>query len=272
MATHHERGRKPSLAATALAFLAAASTLSTAARGQGLDTLRHHSASIDLTLYRYGSGIGEGEGTGLLLGHNSHFRQQFAERYHAASGDRVIGIIAHLGGTFAHGEHVVEFALYAVAKNGLPGDKIVGKAVAYRDLNLTGEAMRIDFDAPQVVGDSFFVAFNLGDYAHGGYEGDTVGLYACDRGCRSEADLETFGRNAVQWHNHDRVDWHDFYYQNFTPLPIHFAIYPIVERKVASVWHRNTIAARTQNKRTYPPYRWMGVNLFKSRDALGRER
>lgn len=219
--------------------------------GQILDTLRHHDPGIPLELYRYdlAAAAGVGEGRGLLLGHNSHYRQQYAERYRIAKGDRVRGMVVHLGGVFAHGEHLARFRIYTVAKNGLPGSLIAEKAVAYRDLDLSGQAMRVDFDSVIEIGntgntsatDSFFVAFDLGDYAHGGYAGDTLGLYACESGCRSQADLDLFGRNAVQWHNHDKIDWHDFYYQNFTPLAIHFAIYPVIERNAAAIARKPTL-------------------------------
>lgn len=259
------------------------------ASSQALDTLRHHPVGLPLELYRYGAdgnaGSGIGEGAGLLLGHNSHYRQQFAERYRIAKGDRVRGVIVHLGGAYAHGDHLVRFTLYTVAKNGLPGNLIAKQAVAYRDLDLSGKAMRIDFDSAIAIPndgnpnsgissevDSFFVAFDLGDYAHGGYEGDTLGLYACERGCRSASDLDLFGRNAVQWHNHDKVDWHDFYYQNFTPLAVHFAIYPIVERKAGSGLQQKKIAAPSQKRRPDLLYYRMDVNLFRNRDALGRGR
>lgn len=196
------------------------------------DTLRNHEKPAALTLLRYGEDVGSGNG--LVLGHNSHHREQYAEKYGIQGRGEVTGVVAHLGGKFANGDNLAEFSLFKVAPNGLPGEKIGGRKIRYGDLDLSGAQMGYSFDTAIAVEDSFFLAFGLGDYAHGGYEGDTLGLHACEIGCRTEQDLELFGRNVVQWHNHAKMDWHDLYYQNFTPIAVHLALYPILVRTPAA--------------------------------------
>ncbi|SDM70586.1 Por secretion system C-terminal sorting domain-containing protein [Catalinimonas alkaloidigena] len=166
---------------------------------------------------------------GYLLGQNSSYRQQFAEKYEITESTLVRGVMVHLTGTFAHPDHYVEFNVYTVGVNGLPAARLGGKQVFYKDLDLSGEAAVIDFSTPIAVQEAFFVTFNVFDYLHGGYEGDTLGLLMGEPGSRTEADLTHFGRNAVQAHNHTKEDWKDFYSQNFTPIATHFALFPIVD-------------------------------------------
>ena len=172
----------------------------------------------------------EGPGQwGYLLGQNSSFRQQYAEKYSIEGNARVTGLIVHLTGTYENPENYVEFNVYEVAPNGLPGSRIGGKQLFYKDLDLSGNAMTVTFSSPFPVVDSFFVTFNVLDYLHGGFEGDTLGLMTGEPGSRQDNDLQNFGRNAVQAHNHNKEDWKDFYTQNFTPIATHFALFPIVE-------------------------------------------
>jgi len=188
------------------------------------DTLRNHSDSAELYLPVY-----ESPQSGPILGHNSMLRQQYAEKYFIAGSGQVAGVILHAGGVFANPNNVVDVNVRAVGVDGLPGTRLGGKVVRYADLNLTGAAHYVAFFSPVDVVDSFFVSFDLGDYGHGGFEGDTLGLYACKPGCRDTSDLTVYARTVVQRHNHARVDWRDFYYQNLTPLAIHFALYPVGE-------------------------------------------
>lgn len=248
------------------------------ARGVGIDTLRNHDRSAPLTLLRYGQDVGDGKG--LLLGHNSHYRQQFAEKYGLPGGGKVLGLTAHLGGVFANGNNTARFALYAVARNGLPGDTLASVEIRYQDLDLSGGAMAASFGPGQAVGDSFFVALSVGDYAHGGYAGDTLGLYSCEAGCRTERDLDLYGRNVVQWHNHDKTDWHDLYYQNFTPVAIHLALYPLVERPPAALAPSGPAAAWSATLRPRQGEVWLTVRRASDRqedirvdllDLQGRE-
>ncbi len=165
---------------------------------------------------------------GYILGQNSSYRQQFAEKYTIDGLATINGVIAHLSGVFENSDNYVEFNVYQVAENGLPGNRLGGKQVFYKDLDLSGEQMTVSFNTSITVQDSFFVTFNVLDYLHGGYEGDTLGLMAGEPGSRPVEDLGNFGRNAVQAHNHNKEDWRDFYTQNFTPIAIHFALFPIV--------------------------------------------
>jgi hypothetical protein len=72
------------------------------------------------------------------------------------------------------------------------------------------------------------VSFNLTDYAHGGFDGDTIGLLYGEDGSRPNTDLPRFGRNAVRHHSHGSPIWKDFYSQNFTPIKTHYALFPIL--------------------------------------------
>lgn len=166
---------------------------------------------------------------GYLLGQNSVHRQQFAEKYYVEGMYTIKGLIAHLAGTYEHPLNYVEFNVYAVGENRLPGNRLGGRQVLYQELDLSGDAMPVTFNAPITVQDSFYVTFNVFDYVHGGYDGDTLGLYMGVDGTRSMLDLANFGRNAIQAHNHHKEDWKDFYTQNFTPIATHFALFPIVE-------------------------------------------
>lgn len=166
---------------------------------------------------------------GYILGQNSAYRQQFAEKYSIEGSATIKGIVTHLVGTFTHPDNYVEFNVYEEAPNGLPGSRIGGKQLFYKDLDLSGDTMTVTFSTPLPVQGSFFVTFNVLDYLHGGYEGDTLGLMVGEPGSRSESDLQNFGRNAIQAHNHTKEDWKDFYTQNFTPIATHFALFPIIE-------------------------------------------
>jgi hypothetical protein len=79
------------------------------------------------------------------------------------------------------------------------------------------------------------VSFNLTDYAHGGFDGDTIALLYGVHGSRAANDLGKFGRNAIRRHSHSGPDWKDFYSQNFTPIATHFAIFPILAATTTSI-------------------------------------
>jgi hypothetical protein len=192
---------------------------------QSIDTLRNYAIGTKLTLLKYTPS----QGWGYILGHNHNFRQQFAEKYNISGKAKVLGIVSHLQGRYSHADTSAEFNVFDVGVRKLPNNKLGGKRVKFKELNLTGGQTIVLFDTPVEVSDSFYVAFDLYDYAHGGYEGDTIGLMCGIQGSRKSADLRRFGRNVLQFHNHDIVDWRDFYTQNFTQIATHFAIYPIVE-------------------------------------------
>ncbi|MBA9076568.1 MULTISPECIES: T9SS type A sorting domain-containing protein [Rufibacter] len=172
---------------------------------------------------------------GYWLGQNYRFNQQYAEKYYVSGNAKVIGIISHHGGKYAHANNLASFRVYSVGTNKLPHARLASKDVRYADLRLNGAAMTTTFDAPIAVQDSFFVTFDLHDYAHGGYDGDTIGLYSGINGSRPSADFENFGRNAVQQHEHAYEKWVDFRTQNFTNIATHFALFPIVEMTVTGI-------------------------------------
>lgn len=206
---------------TILVFISVVSLI----RAQTVDTLSNLSEGTPLYAPRY---TNSGQ-WGYVLGQNSSYRQQFGEKYTIEGTATVKGLITHLTGVFNHPNNYVEFNVYQVANNGLPGNRLGGKQVFYKNLNLSGEAFTVTFNTPIPVQGSFFVTFNVFDYLHGGYDGDTLGLMMGEAGSRSTKDLANFGRNAVQAHNHTKEDWKDFYSQNFTPIATHFALFPIIE-------------------------------------------
>lgn len=195
------------------------------AKAQQVDTLRNFPKGTEIYTPKHSGS----SGWGYYLGQNHLYRQQFAEKYHLVGGGKVLGVVAHLQGKYANPNNYVEFNVYEVGANRLPGRRLNTHAIPYRSLDLSGNAYLVMFAKPVNVSDSFYVSFNVDDYLHGGYEGDTLGLMAGVPGSRKREDLVRFGRNVVQAHNHDREDWKDFYTQNFSPLAIHFALFPIVE-------------------------------------------
>ncbi|WP_089688680.1 T9SS type A sorting domain-containing protein [Catalinimonas alkaloidigena] len=174
---------------------------------------------------------------GYWTGQNHLYREEFAEKYDLPGGGQVVGVISYHTGVWASPDTLCDFRVYDVVteaqppyrKPRLPGT-LLGEASRYHsELDLTGGSTVTWFDEPVTVPDSFFVSFNLRDYAHGGFEGDTLALLHGPPGSRAPADAPRFGRNAVRRHNHGGADWVDFYSQNFTNLLTHFTLYPIVE-------------------------------------------
>lgn len=198
---------------------------------QQIDTLSNLTKGTELYAPQY-TGTNQ---WGYILGQNSSYRQQFAEKYEIEGGATVTGLVTHLTGVFDNPDNYVEFNVYEVADNGLPGNRLGGKQVFYKDLDLSGQAFSVTLSTSISVMDSFFVTFNVLDYLHGGYDGDTLSLMMGEPDSRSAEDLSNFGRNAIQAHNHTKEDWKDFYTQNFTPIATHFALYPIIEIKESVV-------------------------------------
>ena len=189
------------------------------------DTLRHLPSGIELTAFRHTN-----PGTwGYITGINYRGTEEYAEKYEITGSGKLLGVVAHLTGVMQHGSHIAEFNAYSVGTNGLPDVRIASKQVFYRDLDLSGQPLLVPFNLPVTVSDSFFVSFNVSDYSHGGFEGDTIAVKTGPDGSRTAEDLSEFGRNAVRRHNHSKLDWGDLYTQNFTPIATHLAIYPIVE-------------------------------------------
>lgn len=207
-----------------------------ASAAQNKDTLSNLPVGTQLVALKYSA---KGQ-WGYYLGQNYLYRQQFAEKYYINGAAKVIGVIAHLAGRYANPNNSVEFNVYGVGSNKLPQTRLSTTSVPYSSLDLSGEAYTVIFPNAASVKDSFFVSFNVDDYLHGGYEGDTLGLMCGVSGSRSDADLLRFGRNAVQAHNHSREDWKDFYTQNFSPIATHFALFPIIEsNEITSILDSN---------------------------------
>jgi len=192
---------------------------------QDKDTLRHLSPEVPLTALKY-----DGPNQwGYITGHNHLGRQEYAEKYYIEGSASVTGIISHHQGFVTNKNNVGEFVLYSVDEEGLPGNNLHSTQWYFEDLDLSGSAHFTPLNSAVVVADSFFVSFNLTDYSHGGFEGDTLALMSGPDGSRDEKDLIVWGRNVTRFHNHSTPDYRDFYSQNGTPIATHFAIYPIIE-------------------------------------------
>lgn len=213
---------------------------------------------------------------GYFLGQNHLYRQQFGEKYYINGTASVVGMIAHLAGKYAHPENTVEFNVYNVANTGLPNVKLGGREYMYSELDLSGAKFNVQLFYPAIVKDSFFVTFNVFDYLHGGYEGDTLGLYMGKPGTRSDNDLLKFGRNVVQAHNHSKEDWKDFYSQNFTPIATHFALYPVIKIAENLTGISNTTLAASIKLYPNPTTDWLYVeglgfeNTYQVIDHMGK--
>lgn len=208
----------------ALIFVLTTSSL-TPAQSTQRDTLRYLNRSAPLTAYTYPID----DYWKYYTGHNTYFREEYAEKYTLKGKAMIIGVISHHQGEVnPDQDHDSEFNVFAVSPNHLPGTLLGGKAVPYKKLDLSGKPMTTLFDSAIAVVDSFFISFNLTDYAHGGFGGNNIALLTGLDGTRDPADLVNFGRNALRLHNHEIRQWRDFYSQNFTPVAVHFALYPIV--------------------------------------------
>lgn len=206
---------------------------------------------------------------GYYLGHNYLGRQQFAEKYFISGPAQVLGVISHHRGRFAHPNHKAGFHVLEEAPNKYPKNTPrATKEIRYRDIDLTGAAMTTYFEAPVAVRDVFFVSFDLFDYSHGGYEGDSIALLAGVHGSRSEEDLVHFGRNVVQVHSHGEPVWRDYATQNFTNVRAHLALYPIVE--FPSITGLQDAFVAQGPLRLYPPYPNPAVGPVQVRYELDR--
>jgi hypothetical protein len=165
---------------------------------------------------------------GYFTGHNHRYTEEYAEKYYINGTRVLIGVVSEHAGVVTNINNNSQFKGYTVGANKLPGTLKASKNVKYGELDLSGNPMVTIFPTPATVSDSFFVSFNLTDYAHGGFDGDTIGLLYGTDGSRSTQDLAKFGRNAVRHHSHDAPLWKDFYSQNFTPVATHFALFPIM--------------------------------------------
>ncbi|GAA5042600.1 hypothetical protein GCM10011506_45260 [Marivirga lumbricoides] len=209
--------------------------------------MRNLPQGTSLTAYTYETGWG------YYTGHSNLLREEFAEKYYIDGATTVVGVISHHTGINTN-DNIAEFNVYEVSTSKLPGSILGTKEVAYKDIDLSGESMTTFFDEPIGVKDSFYVSFNLKDYAHGGYAGDTIAVLSGEDGSRTEEDLALYGRNAIRYHNHGTRLWRDFYTQNFTPVATHFAIFPIVEFKDGPVTGIKDKLVSHNQLTLYPPF------------------
>lgn len=171
---------------------------------------------------------------GSLLGHNIYGDEAFGEKYLNTGATQVFGIVAHHGGRASGSNNEAWYRIHSVAANGLPGPAIGGKKIKLADIDRSGEAFVVMFDAPVNVNGDFFVIWDVMDYSHGTQNGDTLRLLAGEEGSRPASDHVHFGRNVVRWHSHGATPaWKDFLTQNFSPFSIYFGIYPIVNQALS---------------------------------------
>lgn len=204
----------------------------TNAFAQNIDTLKNHTGQVTLEAGRY-----TGSSWGFYAGHNSKEQQQFGEKYLVDDHVHVLGVVAHIAtstGTVTDPDFEIDFRLWEVdASTGKPAGTtgIEDGHLDLGDANLGGPTI-ILFHHEAHVEEAFFVTMDLGDYAHDGLAGDTVGLYYAPNGARSASDIANVPyRNVFQAHSHGAPNWRDFYTQFTTPVQIatHLALYPIVE-------------------------------------------
>ncbi len=189
------------------------------------DTLQNHAQGLPLSTNEYTGSSQWGFYSGM-----SHKKQEaFGERYEISEHGDVVGVIIHATGTVTNEENEAFVRILNVGNDGKPSSEVQHGHVHFHDINLDGSATVVMLDNHAHVHDAFFAVFDIGDYAHGGYEGDTIGILYTPDGSRSTTDLSTLYRNVVKEHGHGASNWIDFYTGNFTPIATHFAIYPIVE-------------------------------------------
>lgn len=192
---------------------------------QETETLKNHADGLPLGTLKYQSG----NQWGYYAGINYRGQQQFGERYEITEHGDVVGVVVHVTGHVQNDENEAYVRIYSVDVNGKPGTEIEHGHVHFHDLDLSGGATIIPLEDHAHVDGAFFATFDVGDYSHGGFEGDTIGVLYSPDGSRSTADLANIYRNVIQEHGHGAPNWTDFYSGNFTPIATHFAIYPIIE-------------------------------------------
>lgn len=198
-----------------------------------VDTLKNHGATVALVAGKHTT-AGD---WGFYAGHNSNMEQQFGEKYVIDGHGHVLGVVAHITtstGSVTNAGFEIDFRLWeADSVKGKPkgSSSIEDGHLDLGDANLGGATV-VMFHSEAHVDDVFYVTMDLGDYAHDGLAGDTVGLYYATPGTRTTADITDVPyRNVFQAHSHGAPEWKDFYTQFTTPTQIatHLALYPIVE-------------------------------------------
>lgn len=187
---------------------------------------------------------------GYWTSHNAYGDEAWAEKYYVSGPVKVLGVISHHKGYVSNPNNTLQFGVRNVAQNAYPGSLVTSKSVRYDEIDLSGDAMTTMFNNAINVNDSFFVSYELGDIAHGGFEGDTIALMMGIDGSRPQTDANTIARNAIRWHSHSGEVWKDFATQNFTNIMTHFAIFPIVEFLNVS----NEVFFQKNETKIYPAY------------------
>lgn len=211
-----------------------------------VDTISNFSSHPQLIIQKHqGANV-----WGYWTSHNAYGDEAWAEKYYASEPVEVFGIISHHKGHVTNASNTLNFGLRTVASNALPSNLIISKSVRYDEIDLSGNAMTTIFNSSMNVNDSFFVSYELGDIAHGGFEGDTIALMMGIDGSRPQTDANTIARNAIRWHSHSGEVWKDFATQNFTNIMTHFALFPIVEFLNVS----NEAFIQKNETKIYPAY------------------
>lgn len=198
------------------------------------DTLRNFNPQTQVpTATQYNNGIH----TGYITGHNSLFDEEWAEKYYIGGANQVKGVIAYHTGSNGTYTEDCEYKVYSVGTNGLPNTELAVKAIGGSGLNIAGAPVYTAFTSPVNVSDSFFVSFNVGDYAHHSPGTKKIAIQHGPDGSRDGNDTLRYGRNVIRWHDHDHTKkvWKDFYTENSTNLRTHFAIFPVLTLKNTSV-------------------------------------
>lgn len=201
---------------------------------QNTTTLMHIDPEDAIEMHNYWGQTSQGISLwGYYLGHNAWGDEAFGEKYEVTGEQQVVGVIAHLGGT-SESNNQAAYKAYAVGSNGLPASTLATKNFVMGDVPSDAVTPHmVMFDNPVAVNNAFFVVLDLGDYSHSSLQGDTLCLMSGAQGSRPASD-DTFGRNVIRWHGHGVEGWKDFFTQNFTPLSIYFAIYPVLDGVVST--------------------------------------
>lgn len=195
------------------------------------DTLRHFDPAAKAPTAGQYSGIQSGYHTGR----NSLEDEEWGEKYFINGNNQVTGVIAYHTGSAGTYSEDCEYKIYSVGSNGLPDSELGKKAVPGNGVDISGGASYVAFSSPINVSDSFFITFNLGDYAHHSPGTKYIALMHAPDGTRDNADTMVYGRNVIRWHGHTPT-WKDFFKENInTKIQTHLAIFPVLAMKNVSV-------------------------------------
>lgn len=198
--------------------------------GYAQDTLKHFNPQSQTPTAIQYSGVH----SGYYTGHNSLFDEEWAEKYYISGSNQVTGVIAYHTGSNGTYSEDCEYKVYSVGNDGLPDSELGKIAVSGSSLDISGKAIYTALSTPVSVSDSFFVSFNVGDYAHHSPGTKKIALMHGPDGSRDPADTIRYGRNAIRWHDHVIV-WKDFYVDNGTKVKTHYAIFPVLTMENTSV-------------------------------------